>query len=58
MQARNKTQRLSLIAGKEKRTSLKSKRKRTLIKKAIEVSQKCNLDILIVIKDRDCGKIF
>lgn len=46
-----------VIEDKAKRINLKSKRKRTLIRKAIEVSQMCQLDILIVINDWDTRKI-
>ena len=49
---------LTMITNKVKRINLKSKRKRTLIKKAIEVSTMCNLDMCIVIRDPDNGKIF
>ena len=45
------------IEDRIKRTNLKSKRKRTLIRKAIEVSQLCDLDIMILIQDRDTRKI-
>ena len=37
--------------------NIKSKRKRTLIRKAIEVSKLCNLQILIVIKDEESHKL-
>ena len=45
------------IQDKSLRVNTKSKRKRTLIRKAIEVSKLCNLDILIVIKDDETDKI-
>ena len=45
------------IKDKSKRQNHKSKRVRTLIRKAIEVSQMCDLDILIVVKDREFDKI-
>ena len=48
---------LQMVQDKIKRINLKSKRKRTLIKKAIEVSHMCNLDIYIIINDRDCDKV-
>ena len=53
----NQVQRKEIIKDKAKRTNLKSKRTRTLIRKAIEVSQMCNLDIHIVLKDRDFNKV-
>lgn len=49
--------RKAIIQDKAKRINLKSKRTRTLIRKAIEVSQMCNLDIHIVLKDRDFNKV-
>lgn len=48
---------IQMVKDKIKRINLKSKRKRTLIKKAIEVSHMCNLDIFIIINDRDCDKV-
>ena len=42
---------------KPKRLNLKSKRKRNLIKKAIELSQMLDMDILMVLKCRDTGKV-
>ena len=44
---------LQMVQDKVRRINLKSKRKRTLFKKAIEASLLVNLDILIIIKDRD-----
>lgn len=46
-----------MIQDKAKRINLKSKRTRTLIRKAIEVSQLCNLDIHLVMRDRDQNKL-
>lgn len=40
-----------------KRINLKSKRLRNLMKKGIELSQMCDLDIVIVIRDREMEKI-
>ena len=40
-----------------KRINLKSKRKKTLIKKAIEISQMCQVDILLVIQDSEMNKM-
>lgn len=45
------------VEDKDKRTNIKSKRKRTLIRKAIEISQLCSLDILIVIQDSENNKV-
>ena len=45
------------IQDRLKRINLKSKRLRNLIKKGIELSEMCDLDILIVIKDREMDKI-
>ena len=42
---------------KEKRLNLKGKRKRNLIKKAIELSQMLDMDMCIIFKDIDTGKI-
>ena len=49
MQRKHKVIRKEVIEDKAKRINLKSKRKRTLIRKAIEVSQMCELEILILI---------
>ena len=46
-----------LIKDRNKRTNLKSKRTRTLFRKAIEVSRMCNLDIFIMINDRDSSRV-
>ena len=46
-----------LIKDKNKRINLKSKRTRTLFRKAIEVSRMCNLDIFILINDRDSSRV-
>ena len=48
---------IELIEDKNKRVNLKSKRTRTLFRKAIEVSKMCNLDIYILTKDRDSAKV-
>ena len=55
--AKKITQRKDLIQDKAKRINLKSKRTRTLIRKAIEVSQMCDLDIHIVLRDREFNKV-
>ena len=46
-----------MIPDKNKRINLKSKRTRTLFRKAIEVSKMCNLDIFILINDRDTFRV-
>ena len=45
------------IEDKALRVNIKSKRKRTLLRKAIEVSKLCNLQILIIIQDNESNKI-
>ena len=52
-----KEQRKQVIDDKLKRINLKSKRKKTLIKKAIEISQMCQVDILLVMQDREMNKV-
>ena len=42
---------------KEKRLNLKGKRKRNLIKKAIELSQMLDMEMCMVFRDIDTGKI-
>ena len=51
------TQRKNVIKDKAKRINLKSKRTRTLLRKAIEVSQMCDLDIHITMQDREFNKV-
>ena len=46
------------IDNKQQRINIKSKRKRTLVRKAIEVSQMCSLDILIIIRDNETNKVY
>ena len=50
-------QRKNVIEDKAKRINLKSKRTRTLLRKAIEVSQMCDLDIHIAVWDRSLKKL-
>ena len=45
------------IDDKLRRINLKSKRKKTLIKKAIEISQMCQIDVLLVINDAEMSKM-
>lgn len=54
---RRKVAKKERIMDKQKRINLKSKRKRTLIRKAIEVSEMCDLDVLIIIRDREMNKV-
>ena len=44
------------IADRTKRINHKSKRLRNLIKKAIELSLMCDLDISMIVRDREIGK--
>ena len=46
-----------MIEDKAQRVNIKSKRKRTLFRKAIEVSQLCSIDILIIIRDNETNKL-
>ena len=59
-QKRKETRKLvkSAIEDKVSRVNIKSKRKRTLLRKAIEVSRLCSLDILIIIRDNETRKIY
>lgn len=54
---KQKEQKKQLIDDKLKRINLKSKRKKTLIKKAIEISQMCQVDILLVIQDNEMKRL-
>ena len=47
----------NLIDDKVKRINLKSKRKKTLIKKIIEFSQLCGMNIFMVIQDTEIGRV-
>ena len=50
-------QKYTPVQDKVYRINIKSKRKRTLLRKAIEISKMCQLEIHIVIKDRETHKI-
>ena len=50
-------QKYTPVQDKVYRINIKSKRKRTLLRKAIEISKMCQLEIHIVIKDRETQKI-
>lgn len=47
-----------MVTDRERRTNLKSKRRRNLFKKAIELSQMCDMQILILVHDTELDKIF
>ena len=47
----------SLIEDKQRRINIKSKRKRNFFKKAIELKAMCGLEMLVVIKDNEFGKV-
>ena len=54
------TQRSSLpryVEERARRINIKSKRKKNLFKKAIELRRLCDLDMLIVIRDKEYNKI-
>lgn len=42
---------------KKKRLNLKQKRRRNLLRKAIELTQMLDMDIVMVMKDRDTDRI-
>ena len=46
-----------MIDDKIKRINIKSKRRSTLVNKVIELSQLCDLDILLVINDTEMNKV-
>ena len=48
---------LKRCTNKARRLNLKSKRKRNLIKKAIELSTMLDMDLVMIFKDLDTGKI-
>lgn len=56
-EAVEKSQGKQAIDDRLKRINLKSKRKRTLLKKIIEMSQMCKLDMLLVIHDAEMNKV-
>ena len=58
MKRKEKSTRKDLPEDDAKRINLKSKRKRTLLRKAIEVSELCKLDIYMLIKDNESKKIY
>ena len=52
-----KQQRKQMVDDRLKRINMKSKRKRTIIKKVIEFSQMCNVGVLLVIHDAEYHKV-
>ena len=55
--SREMNNKLVRVQNKAKRLNLKNKRKRNLIKKAIELSEMLDMDMCIVFKDRDTDNI-
>ena len=47
---------LEPLANKNNRVNLKHKRKQNLIKKGIELNKVFEMDVLIVLRDRDTGR--
>ena len=47
----------SLIEDRQRRINIKSKRRRNFLKKAIELKAMCGLEMLVVIKDSEFGKV-
>lgn len=52
-----KSDALARCLDKARRQNLKQKRKRNLIKKAIELTRKLDMDIHMVLKDRDTNRL-
>lgn len=52
----NKSKPPARVENKERRVNLKCKRKRNFFKKAIELSCMCDMDVLVILKDRDSGR--
>ena len=57
MKRQGKSIQKKLIDDRGKRINLKSKRKKTLLKKIIEFSQLCGMDIFMVIHDTEIGRV-
>ena len=57
MSTKEKKESKMRINDRGKRINLKSKRLRNLIKKCIELSQMCDLDIAVIIRDREMNKV-
>ena len=49
---------MHMVEDKHSRTNMKSKRKKTLIKKVIEFSQLFNLDVMLIIHDKEALKLY
>ena len=56
MQMKAERKPLERIANKANRVNLKHKRKQNLIKKGIELNKVFEMDVLIVLRDRDTGR--
>lgn len=52
------TRDLKRCPNKVRRLNLKSKRRRNMVKKAIELTKMLDMDILMVMRDNDTGKYF
>ena len=55
---KQKREQYEIIMNKEKRNVAYCKRKKGVVKKAIELSKLCNLDILIVMFDKEKQKLY
>ena len=47
----------SYIHNKASRINVKSKRRKNIIKKAIELRRLCGLEVLVIIKDKEYNKV-
>ena len=56
--AKNNKKEVKFIEDKKKRANLKSKRKRNIFKKAIELEKMFDQDICIVIRDKETDKVY
>lgn len=58
MNRKQKIEQKQPIDDKVKRSNFLCKRKKTLTKKARELSELCNVDVLLFIRDRDTNKLY